>query len=121
MTSCISLFDVGREGETLIISPTANLRELNFREIEEGMEKLFELLRSTPVRNVVLNFGKTDYFGSTALTLFIRLWKTVRARDGRMALCNVSDYEREILAVAKFDSLWPIYPSVEEALAAVGR
>jgi hypothetical protein len=36
-----------------------------------------------------------------------------------MALSNVSDLGRDILRIARFDQLWPIYPTLDEALAAV--
>jgi hypothetical protein len=30
---------------------------------------------------------------ATALAFFVRIWKRVRRRKGRMAFCNVSDHE----------------------------
>jgi hypothetical protein len=47
------------------------------------------------------------------------LWKRVRGGGGKMAVCNVSETGREILQVTKFDTLWPIGPSRQEALKAV--
>jgi anti-anti-sigma factor len=70
---------------------------------------------------VVLDFRKTDYYGSTALGFFVKLWKRVRDRDGRMAFCGVSDHEREILRVTHLDGMWPICSSREEAVQAVER
>jgi anti-anti-sigma factor len=66
-----------------------------------------------------MDFHKTDYYGSTALAFFLKLWKRVRNRNGRMAFCNISDHEREILTVTQLDRLWPIYLSREEATKAV--
>jgi anti-anti-sigma factor len=71
------------------------------------------------IRNVVVDFGKTGYFGSTALGLFVQLWQRVRGRDGRIAFCNVSADEQDVLAVTRLGRVWPVYPSREEALAAV--
>jgi hypothetical protein len=43
----------------------------------------------------------------------------VLGRGGRIAFCNVSPHEREILAVTGLNGLWPVYPSRAEAVAAV--
>jgi anti-anti-sigma factor len=67
-------------------------------------------------RNILLDFEGTDYYGSTALGLFLKLWKRVRSLDGNMAFCNVSEHEREVLRLTRLDSLWPICGTREEAL-----
>jgi anti-anti-sigma factor len=80
----------------------------------------FDSLNQLSVKQVVLDFHETDYFGSTAVGFFLRLWKQLRGRGGRLAFCNVSEHERDILQVTGFDRLWPICASREEALQAVG-
>jgi anti-anti-sigma factor len=113
------IFDLEVEGETVIVTPTEDLRELDFAEIGAGAEEVLALLGRTPARNVVVDLRRTDYYGSTALGFFVRVWKRVRGRGGRMAWCNVSAHEEEILRLARLDRLWPVCPSREEALAAV--
>jgi anti-anti-sigma factor len=61
---------------------------------------------------VVLDFSRTDFYGSTALASFVRLWKRASGHGGRMAFCCVSQHEREILAVTRLDSLWPVCRTV---------
>jgi anti-anti-sigma factor len=97
-----------------------DLRELEYQRIEAGGREILDLLSGSGVKNVVLDFSRTDYFGSTALCFFLKLGKMVRLRDGRMALCNLSDHEREILQIMNLDYLWPICPSRSKALEVVG-
>jgi anti-anti-sigma regulatory factor len=66
-----------------------------------------------------LDFCKTDFYGSTALAFFVKLWKWSRKRDGRLVFCNLSEHEKEILEVAHLDQLWPICQTKSEALQAV--
>jgi anti-anti-sigma factor len=113
------VFDLEVEGETVVVTPTEDLRELEFAEIGVAAEEVLGLLDRGPARNVVVDFRRTDYYGSTALGVFLRLWKRVRSRGRRMAFCNVSAHEEEILRLANLDRLWPVCPSREEALAAV--
>jgi anti-anti-sigma factor len=113
------IFEVGRLGETIVVVPTIDLRELNYQRIEEGARKVLHLLDGTEIKNVVMDFGKTDYYGSTALGFFVKLWKRVRDQNGFMAFCNVSAHEKEILEITNLARLWPICSSRSEALKAV--
>jgi anti-anti-sigma factor len=114
-----SMFDVERDGEVLILIPRADLGESDYQDIESGARGVLELASAPEVKGVVLDFHRTNYYGSTALGLFLRLWKRGGSRGGRMAFCNLSPNEREILAVTRLDTLWPAYTSREEAVKAV--
>jgi anti-anti-sigma factor len=113
------IFEIEQKDDTIIVVPTVDLREIEYQRIEEGARKVLDLLNGISVKSVVLDFHKTDYYGSTALGFFVKLWKRVRSRNGRMAFCNVSDHEREILQITALDQLWPICSSRIEALEAV--
>jgi anti-anti-sigma factor len=114
-----SLFDVERDGEVVILIPRSDLRESDYLDIESGARAVLDLVSLPEVKGVVLDFHRTDYYGSTALGFFLRLWKRVGSRGGRMAFCNLSPNENEILAVTRLDTLWPAFPSRDEAVKAV--
>ena len=106
-----------RDAETLIIVPTTNLGEL---ELDETLlQKICDLLQDESIQNLVVDFHRTEYFGSTSLGFFIRLWKRIRQRKGGMALCNVSHNQAEILRITRLDELWKTFPSRADALTAV--
>jgi anti-anti-sigma factor len=113
------VFEVEQAGDTIIVVPTVDLRELDYQRIEDGARGILDLLDGAAIQNVVLDFHRTDYYGSTALGFFLKLWKRVRMRNGRMAFCNVSDHEQEILRVTGLDHAWPICSSRSEALKAI--
>jgi stage II sporulation protein AA (anti-sigma F factor antagonist) len=120
MDTLRGLFEVERLGDILVLTPQRNLRELEFREIERKGKEVSELASDPSVRGVVVDFGRTDFFGSSALGLLLRLWRQVSGRGGPLALCNVSDHETEVLGVTGLAGLWPVYATREEACAAVG-
>jgi stage II sporulation protein AA (anti-sigma F factor antagonist) len=120
MTGTDELIDVERLGETLVLTPLRDLRELDYEAIEREQRELLLLLRAAPsICNVVMDFAHTDYFGSSALSLLVRLWRVVQGRGGRMALCHVSAHESEILQVTRLASILPAHASRDEAIAAV--
>lgn len=112
-------FKIEEHGETLIITPTIALGELEYDRIVSGARVALDQLAAKHSKNVVLDLANSDYSGSLALGFFVRLWKKVRQAGGRMVLCNVSNHEREILQVTRLDGLWDMYGSRDEALAAI--
>jgi stage II sporulation protein AA (anti-sigma F factor antagonist) len=119
MSTTTRVIEVERRGDTLVLTPQKGLRELDYRESEAEREELLRLGDDPAVKNVVVDFARTDCFGSTALGLFARLWKRVRARGGRMAFCNVPPHEADIMEATGLSRLWTVHPSREEALAVV--
>ena len=119
MNNAEPVFKIEFQGDTLVLIPTRDLRELDYTSIASGSRAVLQTLESGSARNLVMDFAGTDSYGSTALAFFVRLWKRVSERGGKMAFCNLSDHEKEILAVTRLDHLWPICESRAEALAAV--
>jgi anti-anti-sigma factor len=114
-----AIFEIEREGETIIVTPLVNLNELE--DMELIARGVVDVLSDLSIKNLVMDFQKTDYFGSTALALFVKLWKMATDRNGCMAFCNLSEHELDILHVTRLDKLWPICNSRAEAIKAVGN
>ncbi len=117
MSSARRLFQWQTEGEVLILSPTANLSELELSYSAAEFRTALQEIEDAGYRHVVLDFTGTDYYGSTALGFFVKLWKRVSKIDGGMAFCNVSAHEREVLHVTRLDTLWPICGTRQQAIA----
>jgi anti-anti-sigma factor len=113
------VFELEPHDDTLVVIPAVNLSESECDRIEQAAKDLFELLNSSAYMNVVLDFHKTDFYGSSALAFFVKLWKWARHHRCRLAFCNLSEHEKEILQVAHLDQLWPICESKNEALRTV--
>lgn len=105
--------------KTLIVTPLENLSELEFDRIESAADGVFQELDAGKVKNVVLDFRNTDFYGSTALGFFVKLWKRVLAGGGKMAFCNVSAHEHEVLTLTHLDRSWPVCSTLPDALAIV--
>lgn len=114
MDRTVPLIRLERHGKALVLVPTRNLRELEVKEFETAARSVMRALLDPTIRHMVVDLAATDYFGSSALSLFLRAWKIVRDRRGLMVLCNASLHETEILDVCGLH-LWPICSSRAEA------
>lgn len=113
------VFEVSSDGSTLVIVPLGSVGSLAGEGVNAELEELTARLRDSGLKQVIFDFHKVDYFGSSMLGAMHTVWKLVAAGGGKMAVCNLSDVEREVLEVSRFDTLWPIYATREEAMAAV--
>jgi anti-anti-sigma factor len=116
-TSALFEFEVFEP--TLVIVPQDNVSSLDDERVQPELGRLFKTLEDPRLRNVVVDFGQVNYFGSSMLEALLKLWKHVNSHAGKMALCNVSAIGREVLQVGRFTTLWNVYESREEALLAV--
>ncbi len=104
----------------IVVTPSGDLGEFVVNTIGGDAERALKKFQEThECRHVVIDFCHTDYFGSSALGLFVRLWKRARERGGRMALCNLSEHEIEVLKVVRLNELWAICDSLEDAKSVV--
>ncbi len=107
-------------GNTLVLNPLIHLGNLNEPEISVETQDLLDFLNRSASANLVIDLAHGDYLGTSMLGAFVKLWKRVSQRGGRLALCNVSESVIQVLRVTKLQTVWPIYSSREQAVAAVG-
>jgi anti-anti-sigma factor len=114
-------FDADSEGNTLVVASVTDIGGLVGEEMAFELTGLLERFEDSDLHSVVIDLEHSPYFGTSMLQMMTALWKRVRARGGKMALCRVSDTGREILHVTRFDTLWPICDDRNEALQAVNQ
>jgi anti-anti-sigma factor len=112
-------FQLQWHGNTVIITPAANVEAMRWDLIEQAAPIVLAPLRGTDVPMVVFDLSSVNYVGSVFLSLLLRCHKYVRARGGEMVLCGASEMARELLRVTALDTLWAIYDTREDALAAL--
>lgn len=104
-------------GNVLIVSPLFTFGTFTEAELQAEWAVIEGRLRDPAVQHVTFDLGEIPYFGSTVLEWMVLIWKRIRARGGRLAICNCSEFGREILAVARFDTLWQICDNRAGAIA----
>ncbi len=112
-------FRVEPSDDALIIAAVANIHGLVEDEVRDECESLVEQLKKNNSKHAIIDLEALDYFGSILLELMVVVWKNVKKSGGKFAVCNVSKVGLEILKTAKFDTIWPILETREEAIANV--
>ncbi len=114
------LFQLEQDAEALIITPTRELSEADRAQLDAEVLAIVGMLDRGDVRHVVLDFRCTKFFGCTGAAFYLlKLGSAAKRRGGRMAFCNLSAYEQEVLKIAQLDRLWPQGENRGEALALV--
>jgi anti-anti-sigma factor len=93
----------------------------SFRSHEAATElqAVLQQIAKVAIPHVIVDFHQVPYFGSSLLETLLALWTEIHSRGGTLALCNVSPVAKEIIEVARFDTLWPIHANLASALAVV--
>ncbi|NLX98875.1 MAG: STAS domain-containing protein [Rhodopirellula sp.] len=69
-------------------------------------------------RKILLDFSDVKYVCSDVIAKLVILNKTVREKGGRLKLCGICPYIREILVITKLDTIMDIAANEADALAA---
>lgn len=65
---------------------------------------------------LIIDFEKLDYLSSAGLRVLLKATKMLKTTDGRMVLCSLADYVREVFEISGFDTFLPIVATFDDAL-----
>ena len=83
-----------------------------------GLEqKLFQAI-SEGAKNMVVDFKDIDYISSAGLRVILKAFKALDREDGRIMLCSMQDYVRQLFETTGIDSFVPIVATLDDALKA---
>ena len=107
---------VERVGDALIVSPLFTFARFTEADIADEWTAVQKQIDGDGIKHVVVDLGQIPYFGSTVLEWMVQMWKRAKSKGGKLATCNASPIGREVLAAARFDLLWGIFGTRDEAL-----
>ena len=84
----------------------------------QGFEqKLFQAI-SEGAKNMVVDFKDIDYISSAGLRVILKANKALQREDGRIMLCSMQDYVRQLFEITGIDSFVTIVATMDDALKA---
>ena len=96
-----------------------NIFKLNGRldsNTSQGFEKKIFQAIDDGSKNMIIDFKDLDYISSAGLRVILKATKALKREDGKMLLCDMQDYVKEVFEIAGFDSFLPIVGTMDDAL-----
>ena len=109
------VFRVSTVDGVLVVEVIGAVSSLAEASITCELDAIRERLHTGGFQSVVIDLGNVAYFGSSMLEAIRILWNEMTPSNRRLVLCNASDVGREIIQIAKFDHLWPLVATRDEA------
>jgi anti-sigma B factor antagonist len=111
---------IDKSGDALVVAPLFTFASFIEADLAAEWRSVQDEIDAPGIKNVIVDLGEIPYFGSTVLEWMVQMWKRAKAKGGSLATCNCSQIGREVLHAARFDTLWGMFDTREEALKSVG-
>ena len=79
-------------------------------------EKVVKEALGAEANRLLFDLGELEYLSSAGLRVLLSAAKEMRRREGKIVLCSLNEFVKEIFEVSGFQSLIPITDSVESGI-----
>jgi anti-anti-sigma factor len=110
---------VSQVGGVTIFSVDREYDSLDDRKVSEFSSQLTGAIELVNPPVLLLDLSDTTFIGSSFLGVLVRVWKRIRERNGRMALCHANELCSEVLHASKLDTIWNTYSTRDAAVRAL--
>jgi len=111
-----ALLDVRKQNEVAIVSFTTS-RVLDQSNVQQLGEELDELVEKHGFTKVAMNFEHVNYMSSAVMGKLVSFYKRLQKKGGDLRLSNINPNIYEIFEIMKFDELFEISETEEDAVA----
>ena len=103
-------------GNVAVAPPSGRLDHSAADSFEQGLSPLWQ---DPQAAALVIDFSGVDYMSSVGLRVLMIAAKAMRARKARVAAAGLQPIVAEIFAISRFDSVFEVFPTLRDALAAL--
>lgn len=103
-------------GSIAVAIPAGRLDQSSAVPFEESLAPLWRDARAT---GLIVDFSDVEYISSVGLRALMIAAKEMRARKARVAAVSMQPIVAEIFSISRFDTVFEVFPSLREALAAM--
>ena len=82
-------------------------------------EEVVKAVLKGQTSRILFDLGAMEYLSSAGLRVLLGAAKEMRRREGKIVLCDLNEFVKEIFEVSGFQSLIPIADSVESGIEAI--
>lgn len=105
-----------RNGDLGIVSMDGRLDN----ETAQGFQEKMSALIDAGCTRLVVDMADLQYISSVGLRAFLLISKKLKPLGGKLLMCKQQSHIKEVFDIAGFSSLFPCYPTREEATAQLG-
>ena len=106
--------DVEKQGEVVVIRPHGRITELEAHELNaELLDQIHE-----GARRLVMDLNDVAFMSSSGLGAFMSAHKRGRSLGVVILLANLQPLVRDVISATKLHKLFPVFDTLEQALAA---
>ena len=106
---------ISKQNDVVIAMPGERLDTNTAPEVEKELEGVIEGGES----KVVVDFSKTAYISSAGLRVLLKTAKTLKRKEGALALCNANEQIHEVLEISGFLTMLTYRATLDEAVEVV--
>jgi len=107
---------VNKSGSAMVIRVSGRLDAVTAQDFEKQCTDIL----SGGENNLVVDLSGVEYISSAGLRSFLVVGKKLKAANGTLSLSGLQGMVKEVFEMSGFATLFPEYPSVEEAIEAAG-
>jgi len=107
------------DGYSVIAFPS-ELSTAHMAEVREAGDRIVNELNASRCPACLVDLTALNYMGSALVASVVRIWKTVKAQDGRMVVVVSNPQVTEVLKVAKLTKVWTIAHTFEAGVHLLG-
>lgn len=101
-------------GTVTILEISGRLDSTSSKELEEKVMAVV----SGGAKHLLMDFGGVDYINSSGLRVLLMAFQQLRKNGGKLHLCAIKDYMREVFDISGYTEIFPLFPEQPEAMAA---
>ena len=110
---------IERHGDIAVITPSAEVEKLPENLMEQAAQMVLSPLKTDPPEGLIFDLSHVDYVGSVFLSFLLRCHKRVKEHGSEVVVAGASQKARELLHMTALDTLWALYATRAEAMAAL--
>ena len=114
---CLELEQV----ETVAVVKFRDKKVMDPSRIEQMGKELLGLLEGDANERLLINFDNVSFFSSAAINKLIVLEKQVKAKGGRLRLCNLRPEVRDLFQYTSLDKMFQIDQEQVESIEALNE
>lgn len=100
------------EGDIMVLKLKGRLDTNASTDFEQQMDDGIKFSK----KDIILDFSELEYICSSGLRIIIQAAKKLSTTQGKLVLCCLEDYIKEVFEISGFDTFLKIFSSKDEAV-----